>query len=151
MATHSGRRDESGRADRGSARRSGLTVRELANEAGVTERTVYRIVAGERDPRLGTLEALARGLGVETAELLDEPPKSRREWKALVGRDRYRVLKREANEAMRGARKELGRLGDDPEFMEVFLRHVAEIAAERKEKPAPGTEGRPKLAPNENG
>lgn len=49
---------------------TGLTQQELASKAGVSRATIYLIEAGEGDPRLSTLELLAKALGVDVAELL---------------------------------------------------------------------------------
>lgn len=48
----------------------GLTQHELAVRAGVSRATIYLIEAGEGDPRLSTLELLAKALGVEVTDLL---------------------------------------------------------------------------------
>lgn len=48
----------------------GLTQRELAEEAGVGHSAVFHIEQGVRpDPRVSTLQALARALGVTLDEL----------------------------------------------------------------------------------
>ena len=44
---------------------AGLSVRELALATGLQERSLYRYLAGEREPRAGEALAIARALGVE--------------------------------------------------------------------------------------
>jgi transcriptional regulator with XRE-family HTH domain len=53
--------------------RYGLSVIELARRAGIDRDTVYELEAGHNQPRLRTIRALARALGVRLAELLKEP------------------------------------------------------------------------------
>ena len=48
----------------------GLSQDQLANLAGVPQNAISRIERGERKPRRGTLEKLARALGVESASSL---------------------------------------------------------------------------------
>lgn len=48
----------------------GLTQQELAFRAQLAIRTVARMEAGEGNPSLATLEAVAQGLGVSVSELL---------------------------------------------------------------------------------
>lgn len=51
-----------------------LTQRELAIRSGLTERTIGDLErGGQTNPKLETLEALAKALGVGVALLLDEP------------------------------------------------------------------------------
>jgi transcriptional regulator with XRE-family HTH domain len=47
-----------------------MTQGELAEKANVSLLTVSRLERGERDPHLGTLARIARGLGVPPLELL---------------------------------------------------------------------------------
>ena len=47
-----------------------MTQGELAKKAGVSLITISRLERGERDPHLGTLARIAKGLGVPTFELL---------------------------------------------------------------------------------
>ena len=53
--------DELGRARRS----AGLTQDELASRAGLSRLTVHRIEHGGIDPRLSTLQEVARALGLE--------------------------------------------------------------------------------------
>ena len=49
-----------------SARRAaGLTQQQLAERAGLSRMTVQRIESGQIDPRVSTLEVMARALGLE--------------------------------------------------------------------------------------
>jgi transcriptional regulator with XRE-family HTH domain len=48
----------------------GLPRAVLANRSGLHVTEIYRIEAGERDPRLTTIVAVARGLGLTTSELV---------------------------------------------------------------------------------
>lgn len=48
----------------------GLTQERLAEEAGLHMTDVARIERAERDPGVRTIAKLARGLGVDSAELL---------------------------------------------------------------------------------
>ena len=50
-----------GRMVRNARRRAGLTQRELAAKAGITQETIARIERGRVDPRLGTLDRLLEG------------------------------------------------------------------------------------------
>jgi predicted transcriptional regulator len=54
-------------------RRAGLTQGELADKAGVGIATIARIETGDIDaPRVSTLRKLARALGVEVRDLLED-------------------------------------------------------------------------------
>jgi transcriptional regulator with XRE-family HTH domain len=59
-----------GREIREIRKRQKLTQGELAGKAGVSLLTISRLERGERDPHLGTLARVARGLGVPPFELL---------------------------------------------------------------------------------
>jgi transcriptional regulator with XRE-family HTH domain len=48
----------------------GLSIRKLAEEAGVSTETVYSLEHGRRQPTLRTLGKIARALGVEAKDLL---------------------------------------------------------------------------------
>jgi len=50
---------------------SGLSQTELAKAAGISHSEIYRLEAGTREPRLGTLLKLGRALGVDGADLLE--------------------------------------------------------------------------------
>ncbi len=50
----------------------GLSQRALAKAAGITQAALFRLESGETDPRLSTLRALAKGLGVTVAEIIGE-------------------------------------------------------------------------------
>lgn len=47
-----------------------LSLRELANEAGVGHNTIYRIEHGQRNALPRTVRRLAKALGVEPRELM---------------------------------------------------------------------------------
>lgn len=49
--------------------RRGLSLRQLGERAGVSYVTVFNIEAGNLDPRLSTLERLARALGIGVRDL----------------------------------------------------------------------------------
>jgi transcriptional regulator with XRE-family HTH domain len=51
-----------------------MTQEDLAWRAGVNTTVVGRLERGERDPRLSTITAVARGLDVKPARLLDGLP-----------------------------------------------------------------------------
>ena len=51
----------------------GYTQKELGERAGLSKSGVGRLLAGERDPRAGTVERLAAALGVTAGALLDGP------------------------------------------------------------------------------
>ncbi len=74
---------------------AGLTQRQLAASSGVQQADISRIEAGDANPTLATIAALAYALGVE---LVLEPSRSRR------AEPRRRVQKR-----LSGARKPSGR------------------------------------------
>ena len=46
----------------------GLSIRKLAEEAGVSTETIYSIEHGKRQPSVTTLSKLARALGVEVKD-----------------------------------------------------------------------------------
>ncbi len=48
----------------------GLSQRALAKKAGISREYVLRLEAARQDPTLGTLEKLAKALGVSVTELL---------------------------------------------------------------------------------
>ena len=48
----------------------GKSYRQLAKASGVNLSTIFRIESGALDPRLSTLEKLAKALGVTVAALL---------------------------------------------------------------------------------
>lgn len=50
--------------------REGMSQRELAKRAGVTEAAISRYVKGAREPRAITVAALAKGLGVTVNDLV---------------------------------------------------------------------------------
>ncbi len=57
--------------------RSGLSQTQLANAAGISHSEIYRLEAGTREPRLGTLLNLGNALGIEGADLIEglgDPP-----------------------------------------------------------------------------
>ncbi len=56
-----------------------LTIRGLAEAAGVSPRTVLLVEHGEQVPRPGTIKKLAAALGVEPAQV--------REFRAAMGLD----------------------------------------------------------------
>lgn len=53
-------------------RAAGLSQVELAERAGVGAATIARIEAGGMDPRVSTLEKLARALGVDARTLMPD-------------------------------------------------------------------------------
>lgn len=62
----------------GELRRERLqTIRELADRAGVSTRTVLRIEHGVQTPQLGTIKKLATALGMD--------PRDVREFRAAMG------------------------------------------------------------------
>ncbi|HYI81105.1 MAG TPA: helix-turn-helix transcriptional regulator [Thermoleophilaceae bacterium] len=50
---------------------SGLSQTQLAKSAGISHSEIYRLEAGTREPRLGTLLNLGNALGIEGADLLE--------------------------------------------------------------------------------
>lgn len=52
--------------------RSGLTQQQLAESAGVSRATVHLIESGQGDPRVSTVELLARALGVDAHDLIED-------------------------------------------------------------------------------
>ncbi|REK74003.1 XRE family transcriptional regulator [Aeromicrobium endophyticum] len=52
----------------------GLTISELARQAGVSKATISQLEAGVGNPSVETMWALAGALGVPFAYLVDEPP-----------------------------------------------------------------------------
>lgn len=56
---------------RAARERLGLTQEEVAQRSGVHSTEVSRIEAGKRDPKVSTLERLARAVEVKPGRLLD--------------------------------------------------------------------------------
>ncbi len=52
-----------------------MTIEQLAEQSGLTPNYVGTIEAGQRDPSLSTVLALARGLSIAPGELLGGTPK----------------------------------------------------------------------------
>ena len=52
----------------------GMTQKQLAERAGITEAAVSRYIKGERTPRAVTVAAMAKALDVSPSELLCESP-----------------------------------------------------------------------------
>ena len=50
--------------------RSGMSQKELARRAGVTEAAVSRYIRGDREPRAITVAAIAKGLGITVNDLI---------------------------------------------------------------------------------
>jgi transcriptional regulator with XRE-family HTH domain len=50
---------------------SGLSQTQLAKAAGISHSEIYRLEAGTREPRLGTLIKLGGAMGIDGADLLD--------------------------------------------------------------------------------
>jgi transcriptional regulator with XRE-family HTH domain len=50
---------------------SGLSQTQLAKAAGISHSEIYRLEAGTREPRLGTLIKLGSAMGIDGADLLD--------------------------------------------------------------------------------
>ena len=48
----------------------GLSQLELSRRSGIAQESLSRIETGRRDPRLGTLQRLARGMGLSLEQLL---------------------------------------------------------------------------------
>jgi len=57
--------------------RKALTQRELAEAAGLTRPNIARLEAGRQAAIPGTVRKLALALGVEPADLMDDPPLTR--------------------------------------------------------------------------
>ena len=51
--------------------KSGLSQTQLANAAGISHSEIYRLEAGTREPRLGTLVRLGNAMGIDGADLLE--------------------------------------------------------------------------------
>lgn len=47
----------------------GMTMEQLAEKTGLSKRQIIRVELGEVNPKLSTICALAKGLGVEVTEL----------------------------------------------------------------------------------
>ncbi len=56
----------------------GLSLRALAEKAGLTYVALLRMELGQTDPRLGTLRKLAKALGVTVADLIGEGKPARK-------------------------------------------------------------------------
>jgi transcriptional regulator with XRE-family HTH domain len=55
----------------------GLSLRVLADKAGVDWSAIHRIEQGKAGPRIGTLEKLAEALEIEVVDLLTGPKAKR--------------------------------------------------------------------------
>lgn len=55
--------------------RLGISQEKLGKSVGLNQSTVYRIETEAYDPKLSTLRALAKGLGVSVAELITDEEK----------------------------------------------------------------------------
>ena len=53
--------------------RQGLTQRELGERAGIAEPTIRRYELGKLNPKIETVEKIAKALGVPTIEFYDDP------------------------------------------------------------------------------
>lgn len=62
-----------GNAIRKSRQASGLNLHELARLTGISASALSLIETGKRDPRLGTLDRIARALNVPLAEFFGAP------------------------------------------------------------------------------
>ena len=51
----------------------GITQKELASRAGITEAAISRYISGERVPRALALAGIAKALGTTMEELMGEP------------------------------------------------------------------------------
>ena len=51
--------------------KSGLSQTQLANAAGISHSEIYRLEAGTREPRLGTLLRLGSAMGIDGGDLLE--------------------------------------------------------------------------------
>lgn len=51
--------------------KSGLSQTQLAKAAGISHSEIYRLEAGTREPRLGTLINLGSAMGIDGADLLE--------------------------------------------------------------------------------
>jgi transcriptional regulator with XRE-family HTH domain len=51
-------------------RRPGVTQEDLARFSGLHRTEVQKLEGGRREPRLGTIAKLARGLGIDPGELV---------------------------------------------------------------------------------
>ena len=56
----------------------GYSLRALADKVGMSYVALFRVEAGEVDPRLGTLRRLAKALNVTVAELIGEGKPARK-------------------------------------------------------------------------
>lgn len=57
---------------------SGLSQTQLAKAAGISHSEIYRLEAGTREPRLGTLLSLGSAMGIDGADLLKGLSNSKR-------------------------------------------------------------------------
>lgn len=69
-STDDPRRGNLGRNLRHARDRLGLTQEQVAERRGVHAAEVSRIKAGKRDPRVSTMERLAKAVGVPPSDLL---------------------------------------------------------------------------------
>lgn len=86
----------------------GLTQKDLAQQAGLTQAQVSRIESLRQTPTLKTIEKLARALGIGVGEFLSPPPVSR----SLLSRHNIQEI---ADAVVSGAREmepDLNRLAD---------------------------------------
>jgi transcriptional regulator with XRE-family HTH domain len=62
-------------------RRRFMTQEELAEAAGFTPSTISRIESGNAEPRLSTIKRLAAALGIDPADLIEDPSRKTRKEK----------------------------------------------------------------------
>jgi transcriptional regulator with XRE-family HTH domain len=62
-----------GQAVRAHRLRAGLSMEDLAQESGVSPRTIWTIEAGQPNPRWENLRKLATALGLTVAQLITPP------------------------------------------------------------------------------
>lgn len=65
--------------------KAGISRGDLAERVGVDEETIGRYERGEREPRISTLQLIARTLGCSIADLLGDPPAPRQRRRSRDG------------------------------------------------------------------
>jgi transcriptional regulator with XRE-family HTH domain len=109
--------------------RAGLSLTELARQAGIAKSTLSQLESGSGNPSLETLWALGTALGVPLSRLIDPPPRDIRVIRAGEGvvmhaeRDPYEAAMLAS--CPPGARRDVYRVGAEPGASHLASPHTA--------------------------
>ena len=109
--------------------RAGLSLTELARQAGIAKSTLSQLESGSGNPSLETLWALGTALGVPLSRLIDPPPRDIQLIRAADGvvmhteRDPYEAALLAS--CPPGARRDVYRVGAEPGLSHLARPHTA--------------------------